>query len=238
MSDHPTRELLPGYALGCLEAAEEREVRAHIAVCPACRDELAAFQEVTGSLALAVAPAAPPAGLEDRIRESIKGRARAPRAGRGSPRGAPRVLSFRIRALGAVAAVLIVALGAGNIVQFRSRGTGGPQAAASLTTAVLKGTVGQPDAYGTIVLDPEDNHGVLAVRGLPRLDPGRQYQLWLIRGTERRSGGVFSVNEDGYGALMLDVPPDFRGFRAMGISVEPAGGSPSPTGTAVMRGTI
>jgi anti-sigma-K factor RskA len=232
MSDHPARELLPGYSLGCLEEAEEREVRAHVAVCPTCRDELAALQEVTGSLALALPPATPPAGLEDRIRQSIVGLARASRAPR-----AGRARSYRVRALGAVAAVLIVALGAGNILQL-SRGARGPQAAASLTTAVLKGTEGQLDAYGTIVLDPEDNHGVLAVRGLHRLDAGHQYQLWLIKDTERRSGGVFSVNADGYGALMLEVPPDFKGFRSMGISVEPTGGSPAPTGAAVMRGTI
>ena len=228
MSDHPTRELLPGYALGCLEATEERAVREHLAGCEACRDELTAFQEVTGSLALAVPPAAPPAGLEERIAQRIRAAQRD--TGRGAARGraARRALPFRIRAIGAVAAILIVALAAGNVLQLRSRGARVSSDAASLTTAILKGTAGVPDAYGTVVLDPEDNRGVLAVRGLPRLDAAHQYQLWLIRGTERRSGGVFSVSADGYGSLMLDVPADFKGFRDIGISVEPTGAARHP----------
>ena len=238
MSNHPTRELLPGYALGCLEAAEERAVLDHLAGCEACRSELAAFQEVTGTLALALAPGAPPAGLEDRIAQRILAAERDAPAPAAPRQRVGRVLQFRIRAIGAVAAILIVALAAGNVLQLKSRGARGGSDAASLTTAILTGTAGLPDAYGTIVLDPADNRGVLAVRGLPRLDAGHQYQLWLIRGGERRSGGVFTVSSDGYGSLMLDVPVDFKGFRAMGISIEPAGGSPAPTGTAVMRGTL
>jgi anti-sigma-K factor RskA len=234
MSDHPTRELLPGYALGCLEAAEEREVRDHLAGCQACREELASFQEVTGSLALALPPVTPPSGLENRILVNV-GKSLHPSSSQADQR---RPWPLRIRAIGAVAAILIVALAAGNVLQLRSRGASASQAVPSLTMAVLRGTAVVPDAYGTMVLDPEDNHGVLAVRGLLRLDEAHQYQLWLIKGTERRSGGVFSVSADGYGALMLDVPPDFKGFRAMGISIEPKGGSPSPTGSAVMRGTL
>ncbi|MGA2480662.1 MAG: anti-sigma factor, partial [Spirochaetia bacterium] len=171
-------------------------------------------------------------------RGTERGAADGQRRGTAHGQGARRALPFRIRAIGAVAAILIVALAAGNVLQLRSRGARVSSEAASLTTAVLKGTAGVPDAYGTVVLDPEDNRGVLAVRGLPRLDVAHQYQLWLIRGTERRSGGVFSVSADGYGSLMLDVPTDFKGFRDIGISVEPTGGSPSPTGAAVMRGTL
>ena len=76
------------------------------------------------------------------------------------------------------------------------------------------------------------------MRGLPRLDVAHQYQLWLIRGTERRSGGVFSVDEDGYGNLLLNVPKDFKGFTSIGISVEPSGGSPAPTGARVAGGNL
>ncbi len=37
---HAIRDLLPSYALGCLEAAEDRAVREHLAMCPSCRREL------------------------------------------------------------------------------------------------------------------------------------------------------------------------------------------------------
>ena len=47
-----------------------------------------------------------------------------------------------------------------------------------------------------------------------------------------------SVNADGYGSLQLSVPKEFKGFHAIGISIEPAGGSPQPTGARVMSGTL
>jgi anti-sigma-K factor RskA len=248
MSDHHALgDLLPGFALGILEADEERRVQEHLADCPACREDLAALREVTGSLSLAVRRVEPPAVLEKRIMQRIGASrlntpplsspaARRPHSVRTSPR---RSLPAWYRTLGAVAAVLIVALATGNILQLRGiMPRSGPSSAPGLTTATLVGVDGVRDAYGTIVLDPEDNHGVLAVRGLSNLDTAHQYQLWLIKGAERRSGGVFSVNADGYGSLQLSVPKDFTGFRAIGISIEPTGGSPQPTGARVMSGTL
>jgi anti-sigma-K factor RskA len=76
------------------------------------------------------------------------------------------------------------------------------------------------------------------MRGLPRLDPAHQYQLWLVKDGERRSGGVFDADEYGYANLLLRVPRDFRGFTAIGVSVEPAGGSPGPTGDHVAGGKL
>jgi anti-sigma-K factor RskA len=239
MNDHNALgDLLPGFALGILEADEERRVREHLADCPACTEDLAALREVTGSLSLAVRSVDPPAALEKRIMQRI-GASRPgarPLPVRSSPR---RSFPAWYRTIGAVAAVLIVALATGNILQWRGiMPRRGPASAPGLTTATLFGVDGVRDAYGTIVLDPEDNHGVLAVRGLANLDTAHQYQLWLIKGAERRSGGVFSVNADGYGSLLLSVPEDFKGFRAIGISIEPAGGSPQPTGARVLSGTL
>jgi anti-sigma-K factor RskA len=251
MSDHPTRDLLPGYALGCLEAAEERLVREHLEECDACRRELAALNEVTGSLALAVPPAAPSAGLEERIakrislmkrisaRARVGERARAAALFPGPWSTVRSALPLRFRAVGAVAAILIVALAAGNVLQLRGRiSPRGPSGAASLSTATLTGTAGLSDAYGTVVLDPTDNRGVLAVRGLPRLDADHRYQFWLVKGDQWRSAGLFSVSDDGYGTLMLDVPPDFKGFTSFCISAEPTGGSSWPTGKQLMRGSL
>jgi anti-sigma-K factor RskA len=235
MSDdkHAT-DLLPGLALGSLEPNEERQARDHLARCVACRDELDALEEVMGRMALALPRADPPPGLEKKIMDRIQGtrRAAATRDAR------PRAAFFRHPAFGAAAAVLIVLLGAGNLVQwFRGAPARGP-GAPGLTTIVLVGVNTGQGAYGTVVLDAQDNGGVLAVRGLPRLDMGHQYQLWLVRDGERQSGGVFSVDEDGYGNLLLQVPKDFKGFTSIGITVEPAGGSPAPTGARVAGGKV
>ncbi len=237
MSDETTiRDLLPGYALGCLDPEDERFVSAHLPGCPACREELESFVHVADRLSTTVPGAEPPAGLEHRILRALGRRSSALR---GQPAYRfPRFASWR-PALAAVAAVFIVALAAGNLLQWTGVIRPGAQAGDTrLMTVMLAGVGDARGAYGTVVLDTADREGVLAVTGLPQLDAEHQYQLWLIRGAERRSGGVFSVDAGGYGSLLLKVPSDFRDFRAFGISIEPVGGSPAPTGTKVMSGAL
>jgi len=234
MSDHDAiRELLPGYALGCLEAEEETAVREHLADCQACRQRLESFRDVSDRIGLAVPMAEPPRRLEGRIMRRVEDTLAGRRA------SSRRILQFRYPALAAAAAVLIVALTVGNLLPLAKRQPEQPQARPGrLMTAIITGTDLVKEAYGTIVLDPQDNKGVLAVNGLPTLDAGHQYQLWLIRDGQRRSGGVFSVDAEGYGSLLLTVPSDFRDFRSFGISIEPRGGSLAPTGTKVMSGAL
>jgi anti-sigma-K factor RskA len=229
MSDgHPMQDLLPGYALGILDEEEKDALRDHLADCASCRTELASFQEVTGRLAAAAPHRDVPAGLERRIMTRVEALSpSAPRRRNPWP------------ALTAMAAMLAVALGVGNLLQW----TGILQPSVRgmqtrLTTALLSGTADARDAYGTIVLDPLDNKGVLAVTGLHGLDKQHQYQLWLIRDGERRSGGVFSPDSEGYGSMLLTVPGDFKDFHAFGVTIEPWGGSVTPTGTRVLSGAL
>jgi anti-sigma-K factor RskA len=232
------RELLPGYALGSLSPEEAETVRAHLLRCGECTAELVKYEEVTGSLALAAAEHEPPPGLEARLMEKIAARAAAAPRTRAPRNRLLRWRPVRHPVAAAVAAALIVALGSTNIVLLAK--LPGPRAAEgrSLATIALRGTAAARGAYGTIVLDMDDNRGVLAVQGLTPLGAGRQYQLWIIRGSERRSGGIFSVTDDGYGSLQITLPREFTGFTGFGISIEPSGGSAAPTGERVMAGTI
>ena len=229
--EHAIRDLLPGHALGCLDPEDERAVSAHLPGCAAFREELESFVQVADRLSTTVPAAQPSAGLEHRILRGVE--LRVPRVSRFPRRDAWRP------ALASMAAVFVAALVAGNLLQWTGVVQRGSQAGDTrLMTVMLAGTGDARGAYGTIVLDTTDREGVLAVTGLPRLDGAHQYQLWLIRGAERRSGGVFSVDAEGYGSLLLKVPSDFRDFRAFGISVEPAGGSTAPTGAKVMAGAL
>jgi len=227
--NHEELDLLPAYALGSLDAEDSDRVKEHVARCRACREELASYEEVTGRLALAVPEQEPPAWLESRIMEKVLSNRRR--------QSFPEFLGFRRPMLAAVAALLIIALGAGNIYLL-TRPLQSPAQVPGLVTVVLTGTGETPLAYGTIVIDRDDNRGVLAVRGLAPLDASSAYQLWIIREGERRSGGVFNVTADGYGSLQVTVPAGFTGFTRFGISIEPAGGSASPTGARVMSGKI
>jgi hypothetical protein len=61
------RDQLPEHALGVLSPEVAKEVEAHLRGCAACRIEAAELTEGAAVVALAVAPAPPPAGTEERL---------------------------------------------------------------------------------------------------------------------------------------------------------------------------
>jgi anti-sigma-K factor RskA len=260
MSDnHPDHDQLQDYAFACLDSGEAERVRAHLVVCEICRRQVNELERVLGELALALPPVEPPPDLEQKLMLRIKDSAAAaaqlrgvprkggisaapdrttPIRGRSTPRSTAEGRHFSGRVLGALAAGVILVLGAGNVIQWQHAASAHRGASATgLSLIVLAGVDASADTYGTVVLDPQDNGGVLAVRGLPRLDASHTYQLWLYRESEQRSGGIFGVSADGYGNLLLDVPKDFKGFTSIGITVEPAGGSLTPSGLLVAKGS-
>lgn len=96
--------------------------------------------------------------------------------------------------------------------------------ARSLTVGDATG--GNPAAAGTLLTDAGGEGRFIAAHLQP-LAAGQTYQLWLIDGETPISAGVFNVDEAGNGALDLDaLPPS---FNAVGVSIEPEGGSPTPT---------
>jgi anti-sigma-K factor RskA len=98
----------------------------------------------------------------------------------------------------------------------------------------LTGSDAAPQAPGVIYINTDGQKGILVVDKLPQLNPDQQYQLWLIRDGQRISGGVFSVDSDGYRGIQIDSPQPVLDFGAFGITIEPAGGSPGPTGERVL----
>jgi anti-sigma-K factor RskA len=109
-------------------------------------------------------------------------------------------------------------------------------AAQPVTVRELRGT-GAPQAGGRLTIAPDGQAAVLTARDLPPLLAGHVYQVWLVRNGQRTSGGVFTV-EDGAGWLLVQAPESLRVYQAIGITVEPAPGSPGPTSPQVMGGTL
>lgn len=81
------RELLAEHALDTLEEDRRRFVDRHLEWCAGCRKEMGELVEGAAVVVTALAPAEPPADLENRVVRAIKevasrrGRARRPRAG-------------------------------------------------------------------------------------------------------------------------------------------------------------
>ena len=107
-----------------------------------------------------------------------------------------------------------------------------------LISIPMQGTDATPQAVGMLVVSRDGEHGTLIVDGLPVLDELSQYQLWLIRDGQRSNGGIFSVDEEGYGSLWISSPDPLLSYSSFGITVEPAGGSPGPTGDKVLGGEL
>ena len=89
-----------------------------------------------------------------------------------------------------------------------------------------------------IVMSLDGEYGTLVVDHLPNLEAERQYQLWLVRDGIRTSGGIFSVSEEGYASLIVSSPDPLDSYQAFGITIEPSGGSPGPTGERVLAGQL
>jgi len=94
-------------------------------------------------------------------------------------------------------------------------------------------------ARGFLLPKPDDLHTVLIVQYLPPLPQDRAYQIWLgLGGGRRDSGGVFRVDEQGFGLVYITTPRPFTAYQRVGITEEPAGGSPGPTSPRVLGGTL
>ena len=98
----------------------------------------------------------------------------------------------------------------------------------------IAGTQVQPAAHGQMIANPNANSGVLVVADLAPLPPGKVYQFWLIKGDSPASAGLFTVDTQGRGILPVNMSEPIRSFDAIGVSIEPEGGSPQPTGDIVM----
>jgi anti-sigma-K factor RskA len=81
---------------------------------------------------------------------------------------------------------------------------------------------------GQLIANPNDKSAVIVVSGLPPLEPGKTYQVWLI-GDAPVSAGFLTVDENGQSVLIVTSEESIGSFNALGISIEPEGGSEQPT---------
>lgn len=234
-------ELLPAYALDCLDEEEFILVSEHLARCAGCHAALRSYQAVVDQLALTVPEADPPADLKGRLMDRIQP-ARPVASQQPRLPWWRRLSTFMQRttpAWGLASLLLIVALAVSNLwlwVQLNRQPVWiEPRV---MQTVILTGTEAAPEATGLLVLSLDGQHGTLVVDKLPPLDPERQYQLWLIEDGGRTSGGVFSVSQNGYGSVWVSSPQPLSSYSAFGITIEPEGGSPGPTGEKVLGSTL
>jgi anti-sigma-K factor RskA len=230
-------EWLPAYALEVLTEAETVQVAEHLAACSACSAELRQYQAAADELPLALVQTAPRPELKNRLMKEIHTRQKKA-VGSSHPAFWQLWVAFLRRSAPAWSLALIAVLAIGNLLLWRRINLVSGHNASPMRVVALVNTKDSPQAVGSLMINPSGEYGTLVVDRLPVLDTGHQYQVWLKRGEQRISGGLFSVNAEGYAALELAAPLPLNQYQSVGITIEPAGGSPGPTGAKVLGGDL
>ncbi len=238
--DKHVTDLLPAYTLNALDTEEALEVSRHVEMCDKCYGELLAYRHLADRIALGAPGASAPPELKTRLMAHIH--AAAARV-RRTPvllwgKRLPLVPRFTVVVWSVAAVVAIIALTAINVVQWEQANQAVTTSVeAGLKTIRLKGTELAPLAKGMLVISSDGKHGLLFVDGLPVLEARRVYQAWLGEAEAPFSAGLIDLQDRGYG--WLEVSSDDRelvDYPSLRITIEPAGGSPNPTGKAVLLG--
>lgn len=96
---------------------------------------------------------------------------------------------------------------------------------ASMKMTPLQGTQNAPQALATIYWDTTSRDVYLLVNNLPQPASDKQYQLWALLDGKPIDLGVFDVVQQRLLVRMKNV----ENAQAFAITLEPRGGSPSPT---------
>ena len=215
------------YAMHLLDDKDTATFEAHLAGCPACRDEMAHIERDLAWLPMGTAPAAPRPDFRRRIVDDVLGTDRARRRTRWVP----------------------AALAAGLLLAAAGWWSGGRRAATELATArervmaledtlsvirgagrVLQANVRMDGAVGGLLIfaDERTHRWNVVVHGLPPAPPAGRYQFWficaegMVRGAEVRMPGAKPAN---FTTGMPAVPCTVQGAA---LSVEPMGATTGP----------
>ncbi len=111
--------------------------------------------------------------------------------------------------------------------------------ARTVDLVVMAGLEVNPEGYGKIIWDPENEQALLQVSNLPPVPADKDYQLWLIKDNTPMPAGVFTVNEtDEASFFKIEEMPEANreSANAFAVTLEPEGGVPEPTGPMYLSG--
>lgn len=224
------------FAFGALDGEEVAEFRAHLGHCAICTAAVREFRWTVTQLPLTLdtdEALGPSPALRARLLDAVAADLAAERA-----KSAPQApLPFRPRRwipqAYAIAAVLLLALGLGllgwNLNLQREVGQARverDQALRELATTrwQLNAAQGGQSIKGEVIYLRDQQKAIVSIEGLPALQPGQVYQIWLIQ-----DGGA-PKPETVFLSTTTAVQANFERFRTLAITVEPGPtGSVAPT---------
>ena len=238
-NEHPFINDVPAYAIGALDPGEAAALDAHVLTCAICRNELSAYKIVSNELLLAVRPQQPPAGLRRRLVGRISDSHKTVR-----PKFA---WSFAQVSIG-FTVIFLLALSTFSFLQMQQLTSKQAQLTRQMQTSqIALAALSYPETKtlplsgenitGTLLLAKEQNVAVIIAWDLPALQSSQTYQIWLIDSQGKRtSGGIFNTQMDmPYTSVPVASPGSLLGFTGIGVTIEPSGGSPQPTGQRIFK---
>lgn len=232
MSGLDIHKLTGAYAMDALDELERARFEQHLAECEDCRAEVAELRETAALLAETTA-VTPPASLRDSVLSGISQvRPLAPEVP-ASPTHHTSRPADRRRAwmpfLVAAALALIVGVGAlvmqpwapSDDVKRLTAAEQVLQAPDAEEVFVDLGEAGR----ATVVRSKSQDRAVITTEDMVSAPSGKDYELWFIEGDEFVSAGLMPDEPDQ--TVVLDGSAGAA--AAVGITVEPDGGSKQPT---------
>jgi anti-sigma-K factor RskA len=237
-------DLADAYALDALDDSQRLRFERHLRGCPACAAEVREYAEVVTALAMAVA-AEPPPGLRDRVlaaaavTRQLPPEVAEPRRRPALPRSTwlPRLATagavVGVAAAVTLGVVLVSTQDRLNTVQAQNQAIAAVLAAPGTRITSATASVG---GTATVVLSYSERKIVFTSAGLPPLPSSEVYELWLIGPVQARRAGLLSAASNGKTSPVLasGLQPDDK----VGVTVEPAGGTSSPTTTPILAMTL
>lgn len=241
--------LIAGYVLGDLSSEEVEEFEQLLANDSAIADEVARMQK---ALEISYAPpeVAPPPHLRSALLEANSHSANLQSNLHSTTKLRSHSFSWRL-GLEFAAVVTIATLGVSNYYLWQSLQTGqtGIHSSNPLTYSLRAKDAGTT-ASATVVVNLDNLEGVLAVKNLPPLPPGKVYVLWTVleRGapftTDNKNAiltEVFVVNSNGIASQTITLPKVYRSrnlVAAVAITVEDAASPQRHAGSPILKANL
>lgn len=235
MTQDDPHSLTGVYALDALDRDERAAFEEHLRECAACRAEVAELTETASRLAAAAAVPVSP-DVRSRVIEAV-GQVRQVSPFPASVELAERRSRswFQQPASIAAALLLVVSGGLGAIaLDERQQARDAEQLVARVSALAT-----DPDRLQLSVPVSTGGQGTVVAAGgsalfrtsdVRTLPDDQVYQLWILRGDGAQSVGVL-----GRGGVLETLVDGMRPTDALGLTIEPDGGSTRPTGAMVFR---
>jgi anti-sigma-K factor RskA len=249
MSHEEFKEMIPAHALSALDWTDDRALADHLSQCVECQQELIYWQQTAAAVALSATPAEPSPLVRQRMLSEIRSERDESITARVVPlRLSPKNIWSSLGSLGAIAAAVVFALLLGylfllwrenqalrrevrTLVQENQRNQEDLKWAKMLQTPgtklmELSGTTVAPSASAKVAYDPS-GHAMVMMTRLPAPPAGKEYQLWyIVAGKPPMRGKTFST---GTGMIEDQLPPEALKAAVVAVTLEPQGGSDTPT---------